>query len=428
MNSLLKQALDRKFGRTMHLLHNFKMKLHAYMRSIDQQRLINNLKKKDKLNVAFFALHADVWKYEELYRLMIEHPRFEPTIFVCPIVNLGRQNMLDQMDKTYQRFKNKDYNVRFTFDRETGEFLDIRRQHSPDIIFYTNPYKGIIADRYFISSFRDKLTCYVPYAFMNGTQKWAYDNELLNLAWRLFYPNEMYRKTAISLSSIKGSNIAVTGYPIADEFLDKRRETSDPWKIKDKGYKRIIWAPHHSIQQGGVVDNSSFLDNHQLMIDIAGTYINSIQIAFKPHPLLYTNLCNHTDWGKERTDKYYNTWKNLPNGQFNDGDYVDLFLSSDAMIHDCGSFMIEYHYTKKPIIYISKQNVDYLSEFGRLAYDMHYKGTSKKEIINFIDNIVLKGQDGLLKARENFFDLHLLPPNGVSASQNIINELITQIS
>jgi hypothetical protein len=42
---------------------------------------------------------------------MLAHPRFEPALFVCPVVNFGRENMLDEMEKTYQSFKNKGYFV-----------------------------------------------------------------------------------------------------------------------------------------------------------------------------------------------------------------------------------------------------------------------------------------------------------------------------
>jgi len=104
-----------------------------------------------------------------------------------------------------------------------------------------------------------------------------------------------------------------------------------------------------------------------------------------------------------------------------------LFLTSDAMIHDCGSFMIEYHYTKKPVMYISNHNVDYLSDFGRLAYNMHYKGSSPIEIETFINKVVLSGDDEMLFERRKFYQDHLLSPNNNSVSENIINEILRYI-
>jgi hypothetical protein len=55
------------------------------------------------------------------------------------------------------------------------------------------------------------------------------------------------------------------------------------------------------------------------------------------------------NWGSEKTTAYYDKWDNLDNGQFKSGDYVDL-LTSDALIHDCGSFMAEYLVVGKPAL------------------------------------------------------------------------------
>ena len=37
-------------------------------------------------------------------------------------------------------------------------------------------------------------------------------------------------------------------------------------------------------------------------------------------------------------------------------EYVELFKSSDALIHDCGSFMAEYLVTNKPVLFLEKNN------------------------------------------------------------------------
>ena len=39
----------------------------------------------------------------------------------------------------------------------------------------------------------------------------------------------------------------------------------------------------------------------------------------------------------------------MSNGMLCESDYIDLFLTSDAMIHDSGSFLIEYIYVNKPV-------------------------------------------------------------------------------
>jgi CDP-glycerol glycerophosphotransferase (TagB/SpsB family) len=164
------------------------------------------------------------------------------------------------------------------------------------------------------------------------------------------YVNKFYEKystIALQVHAREMQNIIVIGYPIYDEYQEAKFNTSI-WKVADDNLKRIIWAPHHSIEgNNGLLKLSTFLENADSMLDIARKFHEKVQFAFKPHPMLLQVLYNHPKWGKEKTDKYYKEWENGKNTILTTGSYMELFKSSDAMIHDCGSFIIEYLYTKK---------------------------------------------------------------------------------
>jgi CDP-glycerol glycerophosphotransferase (TagB/SpsB family) len=71
----------------------------------------------------------------------------------------------------------------------------------------------------------------------------------------------------------------------------------------------------------------------------------------------------------------------------NDGEYDDLFNQSDAIIHDCSSFIAEYAVTRKPALYLlskSSQSLEFLNEFGECALQSYEKATSTKQIQEFI--------------------------------------------
>ena len=70
-------------------------------------------------------------------------------------------------------------------------------------------------------------------------------------------------------------------------------------------------------------------------------------MVFKPHPMLKSKLFR-TKLGKAKTDDYFHFWETQSNTQFNDGEYIELFKQSDAMIHDSGAFLAEYIFTDKP--------------------------------------------------------------------------------
>lgn len=72
-----------------------------------QIKALKRLKGKENIRCIFFALFEEVWKYDNLYKLMEESDRFTPTILVCPIVNYGRQNMLHRMNQCYDSFKKR---------------------------------------------------------------------------------------------------------------------------------------------------------------------------------------------------------------------------------------------------------------------------------------------------------------------------------
>lgn len=97
---------------------------------------------------------------------------------------------------------------------------------------------------------------------------------------------------------------------------------------------------------------STFLSIAEELLEFIKNTQLPVQMAFKPHPLLKSQLYNYSSWGKEKTDEYYAAWEFLPNAQLETNEYVDLFMTSDAMIHDCGSFTIEYHHTLKPVMYL----------------------------------------------------------------------------
>ena len=68
-----------------------------------------------------------------------------------------------------------------------------------------------------------------------------------------------------------------------------------------------------------------------------------------------------------------------------------------------------------------EQQVEEKGEFGKLAMRQHYVGKCKDDIINFIENVVLKGDDPMKQGREEFYREYLLPPNGKTVAENTMD-------
>jgi CDP-glycerol glycerophosphotransferase (TagB/SpsB family) len=300
----------------------------------------------------------------------------------------------------------------------------------PDLIFYPQPYPGTLEDVHSYEYYIKKLILYVPYAFVSrNAQYYDFNSEFSNLAWRLYYPTEESRMIATQNTIIRGKNVVVTGYSSADDYALPM--TKDPWNKTDRSMKRIIWAPHFTISERlGFSQISNFLNVADYMQQLANEYQDKIQFAFKPHPRLYTELCNHPDWGLERANEYYDFWRNGINTQLETSGFIDLFKGSDALIHDSGSFTIDYLYFGKPVLYDSP-NIEEAKRTGtpicQMAYDMHYKSKTPTDIKRFIDDVVLAGYDTMKEKRIEFCKKYLMPPNGMSVSQRVYDDMIQSL-
>ena len=385
---------------------------------------IKSLKFKKRIKVVFIATNLSMWRYQNLYQTLRKNPKFDVYILITPFIEFDSQQQINDYNTLTNYFEENKIPFLSAINKDNTPF-NLRKEINPDILFYPQPYRRIVSPSLQYTHFLDKLLCYYPYAFWTSKGEWSYNQGFHNMAWKLFYSTELHRKDAILYSMNKGKNVEIVGYPNADNFLSGTYR--NVWKKQDTPKKRIIWAPHYTIFSGGYLCQSNFLSIAENMIDLAKNYTDKIQFAFKPHPKLYTELCNHKDWGKQKTEAYYQQWKTMENTQLESGEYIDLFMTSDAMIHDSSSFTVEYHYSQKPVMFITNNYNKHLegkSDFGKLAMEQHYIGKNKEDIIQFIENVVLKGNDPMKAGRENFFKRYLLPPNGKTVAQNTIDVFI----
>ena len=288
-----------------------------------------------------------------------------------------------------------------------------------DIVFYAQPYNNG-PDIYKIEKvYKHSLFAYIPYCYLMEKGEKFHNYLLYNVAWKMFFPSKYEKITESKFLYNKGENIDVTGYPIFDEPKCDVIYTN---RIK----KRVIWAPHHSILEDDTLNYSNFLQIADDMLKLADKYSDRIHFIFKPHPRLQEKLYKCNDWGVKKTDIYYNKWRTGVNTSLEDGNYIELFNQSDAMIHDCSSFSAEYLLTLKPVMYLAKEDhLNFLNEFGVLCYEQHYKGHSINDVEKFLNDVVLLGIDPMKEKRCNFYDNYLKPPMGKTVIDNIVQSMKT---
>ena len=383
------------------------------------------IKKRVKANACFVISSLPMWRLQDLYDLLSKDSRFNATILLVPFLNNEEAQRRKSLKELEDFFKSRKYHYHIYNPDTIHSFL---KETKIDIFFYQQLYSDIYPEPIEINHHLDKLIGYIPYGMITIKAEWIYNTRYTNLAWKLFYPTQMHLKYAREHSFNKAKNVVVVGEPNAKRYLTAHN--SYPWKPQHNNHvKKVIWAPHYSVS-GGYLQRSSFLWMADIMKEVVRQYEGSIQFVLKPHPRLMSELYNHPDWGKEKTDTYYELWNSGVNTQIETGEYIDLFMTSDAMIHDCGSFTAEYLYTKKPVLFASidikdvSSNLDY---FGSECLKCHYWGSSKEDLMLFLNERVLGGDDPLREARQKFYDQVLINETSGDVGYNIYRVLSDEL-
>lgn len=397
-----------------------KVKASLYVgQKLKFKQLLTEVKNKKNIRVVFFVIHQSTWKLERLYQLMLNDDYFDPIILICPDSANGGEKMIQDMTRCYEYFVMHGYNTILSI--QDGQWLNVNKTLQPDIIFFTNPH-NITLPEYRITSFVDKLTCYYPYGYFtsNYSDNIPQFNSIFhNLLWLFFSVCKFNENTSKDISANNGDNVRMVGYTFGETLLSNIKKNP----IKN-GKKKIIYAPHHTVKDGDPLALSTFIVNGEKIKEISDIYINDVDFYFKPHPLLKSRLYNHIDWGKEKTDKYYSSWGD----NYISEDYVDLFYASDAMIHDCGSFLIEYMYLNKPMAYMIRDCdlENRFNEMGKMALGVVPHIYKHEDILNFIDNVIT-GEDEYKLQRFNFIKKFIMKEEYLHPSQNIIDVIKDEI-
>ena len=374
--------------------------------------------------IVFFVLNMDMWKYDGLIHLLNNDERFDITIISFDMPQLDSQNSKKHQKQISEYCRQNGLKFIPGYDYRSGKFADISSLN-PDIVSYTQPYNNGYTP-WLIDAFKDNsLFIYTPYGASVAEGRYFHDTYLTNIAWKVFVGSEMEKDYINKCLSVNSNNQVVTGYPIYDRLCNPKKEMN-PWHSQKK---KVIWAPHHSIDNRYSFSSSNFERICYQMIILAKEFEDKIEFAFKPHPMLKERLIEK--WGREKTEEYYCNWMTMPNTFISEGDYAELFAYSDGLIHDCGSFVCEYLLTGKPALYVVRDSSipeSVNNENGIQCFNQHYHALGIEEIENFLLHNILKGEDPLKDQRTSFVNNSLLPPGGYSVGQNMMNELLKLIN
>ena len=380
------------------------------------------LSRKEKIKVAFISDNAAMWCGDKLYNYFSQNERFETTVFLCPnMPEINNPTVIKDFKHGVKQFKSRGINV-VGLDNIDAQ---IEKQ---DIIFFLRPYL-----EYFPNSFRllrltsETLLVNIPYTFsISGLD--IYNLPLFQVLWKHFFdtPN-------ILADYEKNCKVAVhgyySGYPRLDGFFDKNSNLKYDWKMTYPDAIKIIYAPHWSISGG--VKYSTFQWNYKFFYELAKAN-PQISWIVKPHPhLLHSAVESGLFPSVEKFEEYMQDWDNLPNAKVETGAYYhEIFATSDGMILDSASFIGEYQYTHKPMIFLTRDTQkfnDLTKELMKVTYRVD--GRDLDGIAALIEKIFIDKIDELYNERLKFFDKHYnyVKANGMTASEFIFKNISEEL-
>lgn len=391
----------------------------------ENTEILARIKKNETINVCFLMLNTSTWKYDSVYQKFKHSREFNVKVVITPLVTRGKENQEKELEQCLSYCEENQYDYLLPRD-ENGKWMDIVPQLKPDLVFFTNPNPLSVA-LYHIKHFSESLKVYVPYSIrIDNLSNYSYNSMFNNVVWRNYYETKLHKELASEFSRVKDTNVRVSGHPVIDSYRKSESTSKTIWKSQGKVKKKVIWAPHWTIKgfQHTTLDWAAFLKYAEVMLEIVKEFESEIQMTFKPHPFLKNILENDKLWGKEKTKSYFDFWSENENTQIENGSYVDLFLQSDALIHDSGSFMAEYLELNKPVLYtFGRDDVqNSFNSLGKRALESHYHAHESEEIRRFIKETVIAGNDPMTAKRMEFRK-DVLNPEIESSASFIFNDV-----
>lgn len=412
LNALMHECSKLKNGQKIFLI--FK----SYLESIN----ISRLKKQEKIKIAFVVNYSSTWIGDELYRLLEASDRFEPYILLLSNHNGQTDDMrLSEYYNNLKFFSKKGVNLIETIDEDGVQKHWADMDVKPQVYIWLSSWMELFKGDFFLLNYSlETLHAYIPYSYMladNVRNKFVYNqyNHIIhNLAWRNFELSKLDLYMAGKYAFVGNENNVYTGYPRMDAFYKKKGSESELWnrlllKSGNSSAKKIIWSPHHTVFDEGSIYFSTFATNYKFMLELAEKYQDETVWIFKPHPLIkYKSVQMGIFIDENEWNEYEAKWRSLKNADVVwDGDYAELFLESDGMINDSVSFLVEYLFTGKPLLFLRREE-QVFNEANKMLSDVHYSvaGDDFEGIERFLKEVILEENDIRKDVRMRYFREH----------------------
>ena len=344
------------------------------------------------IRVVFLSFYFEAWDaLADIYRLMLDDPRFEPIVISIPR-RLTGENDYSGEDRVSEFYDSQGIShLRFDFEDATVGTEELRKL-APDYVFLNYPWQRNYQPGYraeVLSEFTK--VCQVPYysfALINepgdhGVAPYLYTQRSHQLS-SLIFTQDPAVVDAYANTSRGNSHVHLTGSPKIDSLVSNARE-------QEFDRYTMVWAPHHSYSSHWL-NFGTFASMHKEMLHFAEQRAD-IDIIMRPHPFLFGTLAERGVVNKAELDDWLFAWNSLPNTSIETGgDFASLFKSCDLLLSDGISFIGEYPLVaNKPGVFL--ENADHwdFSPIGEIAVEANWRIHAFSQFVERFDEIRSQG-------------------------------------
>ena len=334
---------------------------------------------------------------------MLDDNRFIPKIVIMSFPEaLNDTCVLDNLTKKY----GKDFVLPA---RSEDKWLDPAKEG--DIVFYNSPYDAVHPNFCVHYSIRKK---FLPVMVAYGYPRSNYDNKVYAMdsyadSWKVLIENDFNLRQYRKYSACSGNNALLTGYVKMDKYAEVKGEVKG-------GYTNVLGL-------------SNFLRYSDKIVNVPKQY-PEIDFIIRPHPALFSTLLARGIWTNEKIKVWKKQMKSNTNGRgAENNDELQDFAAADAIVHDCGSYLVDWFYTGKPQCYMLKSHKDIkkkFTKFGQECLSHCFIAYSFEEVYEFIEKVVVSGNDTGAKSRIDFAEQKIML-NYPKASEKAIDSLVKEI-
>lgn len=327
-----------------------------------------------RIKVVFLVHHIEAWdSLADVFQAMHEADDFEPLVVSINRRFPGEREFGFEPVIHEKLSQSRVPHLRLGM-QDSYQALDLIKAMDPDIIFRQSQWDGDVPPAFHTNELRFARLCYVPYGVLamirtqdvgGGERDVVSDSEWHRACWRIFYATDWDVQRITATSARQNLNVVCTGHPKVNRLI-REGELTRNWPISSSRENaiRIIWSPHHSI--GKSWNNFGLFPTvYKDMLSWAKSDPN-VEIVFSQHPALLPQILQ-TDVGISSTDlnDFLAEWASLPNTSvLAAGNYAGVMQASNFLISDGLSFLMEYQFFNKPVLFLEREDHVAFSKSG----------------------------------------------------------------